>query len=482
MIPALVRYVDFLIDCRRNYHVWEDRAVATTLAIHNEEVKLKCAIKILKNASVPWSKSVDPLVKYRSSNHPLASEISYQCHLQKLKILKKKYGWKVDTPIERSVKFLRRMIKVNDNELIEDVNEFTEGNAELRLQAHFYCPYEMAHRGFVDRAIAYIERLNDEECQQCCQQMYNIGLMVIEDELDNPNAFEQILEMMKFLFGRSRSPEHKDAIKILISMQALHRDIKIIPTMRILRNRTEATELKTFIEKCLDEVVISLRKLSSGYVHHAWTTLGHIASLARTNIAVIAMQLVKKIDNINFTCGIAKCVLYMSKTTNVDSAVQMKFVLELLWQQFKSFDSAISNNLFVSLSYPLAYALLSQSNRQNLEACELFSFVRIGNHAFDLDRISNYLESDIDNGEDQAISYLFESSTQANGHQNNKDRRSSMNIFEEVLPTANTPKHEHRSDAVLKCLSLTLAVIMFELKPKTCFYDNFEDTVTAPVK
>lgn len=57
-------------------------------------------------------------------------------------------------------------------------------------------------------------------------------------------------------------------------------------------------------------------------------------------------------------------------------------------------------------------------------------------------------------------------------------RRDSLLVFEEVNQVQRSPLLEHKSDGIIKCLSLTMKALVVELKPKTSFYWKLKDVFT----
>lgn len=57
-------------------------------------------------------------------------------------------------------------------------------------------------------------------------------------------------------------------------------------------------------------------------------------------------------------------------------------------------------------------------------------------------------------------------------------RRDSLLVFEEVNKVQRAPMLEHKSDGVIKCLSLTMKTLVVDLKPKTSFYGKLKEVFT----
>lgn len=54
-------------------------------------------------------------------------------------------------------------------------------------------------------------------------------------------------------------------------------------------------------------------------------------------------------------------------------------------------------------------------------------------------------------------------------------RRDSLLVFEAVNQVSRSPVLEHKSDGVIKCLSLVMKTLVVDLKPKTSFYTKLKN-------
>lgn len=58
---------------------------------------------------------------------------------------------------------------------------------------------------------------------------------------------------------------------------------------------------------------------------------------------------------------------------------------------------------------------------------------------------------------------------------NKVKRRDSLMVFEEVNQVHRAPVLEHKSDGVIKCLSLTMKALVVDLKPNTSFHHQMKE-------
>lgn len=402
LLPTLVRYIDFLIRSRKNSNAWEERAVACTQLIHNEEEKLKCAIKILRAATVPWSKVLEPILKLRLSSHPLAAEIIDEYQMQKVKIMKMKYGWNPDVICKNKLQFVARMVKMNgDDSLFQDLREFVEGEAALKRSGYFYCAHELARTGNIDRAIRFMDSLkNENDFTQCCNQIVSITTKLIEDELDNPEAFEQMMELLKYVLVKRPNDELNSIIQSLQGVQQLRNEFGMNVTLTSLSDRSKTED---FLNQSIDKLIEILGQQTTRFAQKAWTTVQRISNVLRLDVVNVALKLSTRIDNVRFTCALARIVFDSAKISANNCNLFVELALLLIAQQCHVLEGPMGDNYTVSFAYPLAYLILSRADQVGGEDIrEVLNFSRIGHDAFTLVRVQDYLNSNSD--EDDNVS------------------------------------------------------------------------------
>lgn len=417
LLPTLSRYIDFLIRSRKNSNVWEERAVACTQLIHNEEEKLKCAIKILKSATVPWSKVLEPILKLRLSSHPLAAEIINEYQMQKLKIMKLKYGWNLDAISKNKFHFVARMVKTNDEALFTDLKEFVEGDATLKRSAYFYCAHELARTGNIDRAIRFLDSLqNDTDFTQCCNQIITITTKLIEDELDNPETFDQMMELLKYVLVKRPNDELNNVIQSLQGVQQLRHEFGINVTLTSLSDRSKTDE---FLSQSIEKLIEILGTQKDRFAQKACTTIQQIASVLRLDVVHVALKLLTRVNNVRFTCAVARIILDSVQIAANNCHLHVELALLLIAQQCHVLEGPMGDSYAVSLSYPIAYNILSRANQFGSgDIRDLLNFSRIGFDAFTLERVQQYMDSYSD--EDDKVSTSRAGETAGKRNRNNR--------------------------------------------------------------
>lgn len=386
------RYIRFLIRNRKNINVWQDRAVACTLLLHNEEQKLQCAVEILKVAPVPWSKSLDAILKLRFSSHPLAGEIVSEYQSQEIKKLRLKYGWKADDNLDtNSMRFIFRMVKVNPPDLILDIRTYVEFKPLIKGGAYFYCAHRLAATGYVEKSIQLIDSLGEEDARKCCNRILKITSVLTQDEIDSPDAFRDLIELMKHAAVKASGSYEKAVFDNLLRLQILRNDFGLKITMDEM---TQTKNKEQFLKQGIDSILNQLRNCHQDFVQKAWNSILLLAKALNFDVVKIVLKLVQQINNVRFTSAMSKLTLEFVVVNGDNWRFFIDLAVLLMVQQCIALDGVNSDNYINPMSYPLAYRLLIQAQKSTDENIrELLNWSRIGNDAYSLDSIHSYLES-----------------------------------------------------------------------------------------
>lgn len=384
-------YIHFLIRNRKNISVWQERAVTCTLLLHNEEEKLQCAIDILKVAPVPWSKSLDPFLRFRLSSHPLAADIVSEYQNQKIKILRLKYGWKADQNIKaHSMQFIFRMVKVNPPDLISDLKMYIEFASSIKSSAYFYCAHRLAATGHVEKSFQLIDSLSEEDARKCCNQILNITSKLTQDEIDSPDSFRDLLELMKYAAVKATSSQEKSTFDDLMHLQILRNNFNLKITMDEMM---QTKNKEQFLKQGIDSLMNQLRFCHKDFVQKAWNSILLLAKSVRFDVVRVVLEIVKQINNVRFTCAMSKLTLEFIVVTNENWKLFIDLAVLLIVQQCLALEGANCDNYINPMSYPLAYRLLIEAQKVSDESIrDLLNWSRIGNDAYSLDSIHDYLE------------------------------------------------------------------------------------------
>lgn len=398
LLPTLNRYIDYLIRNRKRSAMWEDRAVACALLLHKEEEKLKAVIKILKSASVPWSKSLDPILKYRESSHPFSSEILNQFQMHKLKIIRIKYGWDPEKLLVNKKRFLFRIVKVNSDDLIKDVKDFIEGDSDLKDFAYYYCPTELARRECADKAIAFLDSSNENDCIKHCENLIPIIVKLMEDELANEATFDGLMELAKFAISKTSVNHLKKSFFALMSLQVIRRELNIKLPLDAL---TKINTRNIYLEQVILAAVNYLKNLQNGYAQYAWSLIEHISKVFEMNFVLIAYELMKLVNHIQFSCYLTRILLENVRLSPENCSSYEEIALFLLARQCQRTEDLFGEAYEASMAYPLAYVIFVQAEKNGAtDLIQLIQFTRIGHDSFGLEYVRQYLEAKVDNNDE----------------------------------------------------------------------------------
>lgn len=117
-------------------------------------------------------------MKYGSSNHPLAEDIYIEYKTQTIKLIKLKYGWPADATDDK-MKLIYRIVKMDFPDMIEDIKNFVTVSPDIKDNAYFYCAFDLARNGDIDRAVKFIDTLTLEDRKEVCIKTINIVLVGI---------------------------------------------------------------------------------------------------------------------------------------------------------------------------------------------------------------------------------------------------------------------------------------------------------------
>lgn len=162
---------------------------------------------------MPWSKALDPLITYSSSNHPLALEVHKEYELQTIKIVKVKYGWSADSNGDLFT-LASRIVKLDLPDLIDDIKVLVKTDTSICTAVNVYCSYELVRKGNFEKAFQLVNSLDEKQCEECCLYMLNI-LSVSFFRIYNVNRKNKICFIEKKKLYRICSVNKKNGSKIV---------------------------------------------------------------------------------------------------------------------------------------------------------------------------------------------------------------------------------------------------------------------------
>lgn len=383
-VSSIVKYIKFLIKNRKNIRIWQERAVDSIELLHNEEERLECALLVLKSANVPWSDVLNPLVRYGSSNHPFAREISTQYELQNIKLIRVKYGWSADVT-ENNMKLVFRIMLLNLPTMMQDIKDLIKAAPEISQSANVYCIFQLAVKGEIEKGIKYLDSLEDKLRFICIEMLQTILTTNIDENQMNENQIDYLIEFLKLINTRDPNQSLND-INRINNLLTLRHKFKMTVDLQTITNQANKTK---YLFDGIDFIVLRLKENPNNLSKEVWSSISALTSALNMNKLIGFYAMSKVLDNINFTCWIANLILETIDVNKKNSEFFIKFSVLIIVQQIKSFNHGQDGDC---LPYPLAYKFLIEALKYDrinyLEIVELLRWVRIGNSLYSLDIVN----------------------------------------------------------------------------------------------
>lgn len=384
-VSSIVKYIKFLITNRKNIRIWQERAVDSIELLHNEEERLECALLVLKSANVPWSDVLNPLVRYGSSNHPFAREISTQYELQNIKLIRVKYGWSADVT-ENNMKLVFRIMLLNLPTMMQDIKDLVRAAPEISQSANVYCIFQLALKGEIEKGIKYLDSLEDKLRFDCIEILQPILTTNIDENQMNETQIDYLIEFLKLINTRNPNQSQND-INLINNLLTLRHKFKMTVDLQTITNQSYKNQ---YLFDGIDFIVLRLKENPNNLSKEIWSGVSSLTAALNMDKLIGFYEMSKVLDNINFTCWIANLILETIDVDKKNSEFFIKFSVLIIVQQIKSFNHGQDGDC---LPYPLAYKLLVEALKHDkinyLEIVELLRWVRIGNSLYSLDIVND---------------------------------------------------------------------------------------------
>uniref|UniRef100_A0A182TBY6 Uncharacterized protein n=1 Tax=Anopheles maculatus TaxID=74869 RepID=A0A182TBY6_9DIPT len=175
LYDQIVRYVMFLLANQHN-SFWDQRCVTLIELLYDEPLQLQTVLAILRAAPVPWSPAIASLMRYASSDLPIAAEITTEQNTQTIKCLKVKYGWSLKAMINIRL-LVQRVLKLHYPEMLADIQAIVKTNPALAFTTDVSVIVKLAEYGDVIAAAQYLDGLEKKRRNDCCRS--SIAMMIV---------------------------------------------------------------------------------------------------------------------------------------------------------------------------------------------------------------------------------------------------------------------------------------------------------------
>uniref|UniRef100_A0A182P1L0 Uncharacterized protein n=1 Tax=Anopheles epiroticus TaxID=199890 RepID=A0A182P1L0_9DIPT len=272
LYEQIVRYVKFLIANQHN-SFWDQRCVTLIELLYDEQQQLETVLAILRAAPVPWSPAVASLMRYASSELPIAGDIAIEQNTQIIKCLKVKYGWSLKAPTNTRL-LVERVLKLHLPEMLTDIQAIVKTDSGLAFTADISVVVKLAEYGDLMAAAQYIDGLEKGRRESCCRSSIAMMIRMIDGGKIAKETAMAYLEALTMLKRRADS-EQQESIQKIINIVRLRTEFGLavschsfsnaIDRTSVLRNgiRYILTKLQQQREQFLDLLLGAMRRLSS---------------------------------------------------------------------------------------------------------------------------------------------------------------------------------------------------------------------------
>lgn len=437
---TIVKYLSFLCS-NKNLGFWQERAVVAIDLLSNEENRLNCALMVLKVSPVPWNDVVLPLAKLgTTSSHPIAQLIYVEFKTQAIKIIKVKYQWPVDYfDLQHDrMKLVFRILKVNSEEMIEDVKTLVKSSPDIAHEAYHHLMMRLVKLGKIDEFIELVASIEDnlETHRTLFEVFINVCFSVMDDGEED---VEFIMEAIKLLVNRlklSWDPNniefHEKRVKDLKNILKVRREFNLSLKLKNLKSGVEKMRL---MKEGIAIVAALSRKESS--IDKIWSKVDLLSKAFGFDRILGYKMLCKELNNLYITCHIVDILsssIDAVEKEEIESALELTVIM--IAQQIAYFENNLSPSFdnYDPLTFLLAYELLSKCLAhhdliRHSSIMKLLTWLRIGKSYYAFDSIEASRRTRV------IDSRVFSFKT-ANGSKHhfldNGNKRESFTIFDEV--------------------------------------------------
>ena len=174
----------------------------------------------------------------RISNHPLANSILIEHKNQAIKINKIKYGWPVDyfDLQQDRIKLAQRILKVNNQDMIEDIRTLVKSSLDIAYDAYFYLMQRLVETGKLNEFVEFVESIqNEEKSNAMFQKTINIFINLVQDEdfmegsdiMNYVEASQFLLEILKENMDEFNYNQQSSLINTLKYIYELNKEFNI---------------------------------------------------------------------------------------------------------------------------------------------------------------------------------------------------------------------------------------------------------------
>ncbi|XP_030370640.1 uncharacterized protein LOC115621201 [Scaptodrosophila lebanonensis] len=498
---AIKNYLSQLVTNHQSLSNWLERSVACIEMLHNEDSRLECALNVLQNAPVPWPDSLMPLIKLRTSTHPLATKINAEYEIQVIKIMKVKYGWPADSAVGINLElFAMRIIKLNLPDMLQDIRTLTMAAPEVASIANFNCCYQMARRGQIESAYEFFKSLNNEKDAKYGKEVVENLTNLLESSstplLDENKVLEHshVLELLKLMLPHVE-PVYERRYLLIKHRFILRKqfNLDVNHWSNLITNRCRDALLDEAIERIMErsQATLNVPEFIS-------SEMGELCKALGLQKVYGLQRICQRMNCLPLSCALAYYVIEFIDCVPGNQGDFTNLGVELLVQQItaaKSQPNGASSSLELlnendPLAFPLAYELLTSAllHEQNCkrDLVDLIKYVRVAMLKYSVDAIETYYQGNVQEINDHICRALdgapiahgettLNFSTTLNGSfdvktsQPQPKKRYSVSMFDDVDVQLQLPSKQKKFSGgrlpAVRFLAHTLLLMVIETTP-----------------
>uniref|UniRef100_A0A182YC48 Rod_C domain-containing protein n=1 Tax=Anopheles stephensi TaxID=30069 RepID=A0A182YC48_ANOST len=476
LYEQIVRYVMFLLANQHN-SFWDQRCVTLVELLYDEPLQLQTVLAILRAAPVPWSPAIASLMRYASSDLPIAAEITTEQNTQTIKCLKVKYGWSLKALINTRL-LVQRVLKLHLPEMLADIQAIVKTNPALAFTTDVSVILKLAEYGDVIAAAQYVDGLERKRRDDCCRSSIAMMIRMIDGgkiSNDTAMAYLEALNMLK----RRANPDQQSAIQQIVNIVQLRTEFRLAVSCLSYASPTERTGL------LLTGIRYILHKLQGNRDQFLDLLLGamrRLSSLLRISLLNALYKLMALLRNVHLSCLLAGQLVEMADLRQPGAFHSVHRIVSLLLvQQMRSMQS---NDCYAWMEDPLTFPVCRELLNQAATDCpkqvavrlELLRWIQLGARYYPVGVGEEFgkrtaIPETVFNAlyERLADDGMPKQTNGTNGAAPAKAKRESLSAFDVVndeFDQVSVPRNRHvqEQETIVHCVGFALQMVLLRVK------------------
>uniref|UniRef100_A0A182QZ07 Uncharacterized protein n=1 Tax=Anopheles farauti TaxID=69004 RepID=A0A182QZ07_9DIPT len=490
LAEQIVHYVLFLLENQHN-SFWDQRCVTLIELLYDEQQQLRTVLAILRAAPVPWSPAVSSLMRYATSDHPIANEIATEQNRMIIKCLQVKYGWSLKAPSNTQM-LVQRVLKVHLPEMLTDIKTIVKTNPELSFTTDLSVVVKLAEYGDIIAAAEYIDGLEKKRRAECCRSTVRMMIRIIDGGRFTNDVAMAYLEALQMLKHRTDADQHK-SIQQIVNIVQLRTEFGLSITCQSFNDPAKRTGL---LQSGIRYILAKLQPNREQFIDLLFGAVRRLSVLLCTSLLDALYEVMVLVRNVHLSSLLAAHLTEMADLRAPEAFRSVHRIVSLLLaQQMQSFigtdGGGGSGWMEDPLTFPICRELLYQSAtdcpKQTAIRLELLRWVQLGVRCYPVGIECESSKRTI--VPEPVFSALYEclSSDAGTNMQNGpngvslaKDgKRASLSTFDVVndeFDQVCVPRKRQAQDqeTIVQCVGLALQMVLVRVNKEQGRSDTFE--------